>query len=213
MKNTIDIEDIYQKVIEKISEIELKSIKDGRYFGWNYVRVYPDGDVFSGNSPSKCFPESEYFGKNPRPITIWESDDTGSFCLSLEDGGVEVCEVSEGELESVIKKIEIDYPDFREWEEKDKHDLIYKYSEKNFRPYPYSESGYGYYDESCGWVEIPDFDDDKKIWNDLESWINEMNEMNENEENEECDENGLDYDSEYTQEEEERRMRSLGINF
>lgn len=45
--------------------------------GWHYVRVYRDGTIIRGREVSKCIPQSEYFGEDGCPNTIWSFQNSG----------------------------------------------------------------------------------------------------------------------------------------
>jgi hypothetical protein len=40
---------------------------------WYYVRAWPDGEITTGIEASPCYPESEYYRREPHPVTVWET--------------------------------------------------------------------------------------------------------------------------------------------
>ena len=54
---------------------------------WNYLRIYPDGEIIRGEDISPCYPESEYFHKEKHPITFWEKKSHEDYSNSPEFSG------------------------------------------------------------------------------------------------------------------------------
>lgn len=74
----VDVDAIVTRAATTISRTDLENAVREQlhemYAGGNnehYVRVWPDGVITRGEEVSKCLPESEYFGRDPHPVTIW----------------------------------------------------------------------------------------------------------------------------------------------
>lgn len=70
MTTTRTLAEILSDVEDNIREIIAEDYRHGAN-DYAYVRVWPDGSVTSGRAPSWECPESEYFGREPHPITVW----------------------------------------------------------------------------------------------------------------------------------------------
>ncbi len=61
-----------------------ESILRGTSGNWHYFRVWPDGEVTTGEEASRCLPEAEHFQRVPHPITL--DEDNSIFSPNPDDG-------------------------------------------------------------------------------------------------------------------------------
>lgn len=97
---------ISRDTIEKaVADCYRKFMEDGAG-QWHYVRVWPDGSITEGCEPWPCYPESEYFGRRPHPVTIWSSNRHSG----LGDDAIEA------EMDALDRDwFKLNLPDLTEW--------------------------------------------------------------------------------------------------
>lgn len=96
MTTTRTLAEILSDVEDNIREIIAEDYRHGAN-DYAYVRVWPDGSVTSGRAPSWECPESEYFGREPHPITVWA--ESGFREAAGPQDGIFECEEVEGDAE------------------------------------------------------------------------------------------------------------------
>jgi len=65
-------ENLLEEVESALLEFEFEGLRGKHASHWNYLRIWPDGKIVAGMEASPYYPESEYYGRVPHPITIQE---------------------------------------------------------------------------------------------------------------------------------------------
>lgn len=50
--------------------------------GWVYARAYPDGEIITGREVSRLIPETEYYRREPHPVTFFDKPVRPGDCWS-----------------------------------------------------------------------------------------------------------------------------------